>query len=92
MEQHQLLGANVGEEIAKIKTQAGRNLFVFGGADLAGTLMQAGLIDEIRLIVNPVILGSGMPMFKGLRQALRLRPLQPKVFQNWNILMEYQPE
>lgn len=47
---------NTGEEILKLKQQPGKDLAVFGSSDLALTLIQLGLIDEYRIIVNPVVL------------------------------------
>jgi dihydrofolate reductase len=56
------------EEIAALRGEPGQSVYVVGGPGLVATLMQAGLIDELRLIVQPVILGGGMPLFGGVRQ------------------------
>jgi dihydrofolate reductase len=58
-----LVKANVTDEVARLKQQPGRDLAVFGSANLASTLIRHGLIDEYRLFVSPVILGRGTPMF-----------------------------
>jgi dihydrofolate reductase len=55
-------------EIAALKDEPGQAVYVAGGPGLVATLMNAGLIDELRLIVQPVILGGGMPLFGGVRQ------------------------
>jgi len=52
------------EEIIRLKKQPGKDLFIFGSANLSSTLTQAGLIDEYRLCVAPVVLGGGSPLFK----------------------------
>jgi dihydrofolate reductase len=55
-------------EIAALKDEPGQAVYVAGGPGLVATLMNAGLIDELRLIVQPVILGGGIPLFGGVRQ------------------------
>jgi dihydrofolate reductase len=54
-------------EIVKMKQQPGKNMVVYGSGSIVSTLMNLGLIDEYRIIVNPVILGNGKPLFKGLK-------------------------
>jgi dihydrofolate reductase len=60
-----LVRDNVPEEVSRLKQQPGKDIFLYGSADFASTLMQHGLIDEYRLGVNPVVLGGGTPLFKG---------------------------
>jgi len=56
------------DEIAALRREPGRAVYVVGGPGLVATLMNAGLIDELRLILQPVILGGGMPLFGGVGQ------------------------
>ena len=53
-----LLKGNIADEVSKLKQQPGQNLLVYGSADFVQTLMQHDLIDEYRLLVYPVVLGS----------------------------------
>jgi dihydrofolate reductase len=55
-------------DVQALKSTPGKNTYVVGGAGLVASLMDAGLIDELRLIVHPIILGSGKPLFKCIRQ------------------------
>ena len=55
-------------ELRALKDTPGKNTYVVGGAGLVASLMDADLIDELRLIVHPVILGSGKPLFKDVRR------------------------
>lgn len=63
------------EEITKLKQQDGKDLIAYGGGAFVSALIQAGLIDEFHLFVNPVALGEGMTIFKGLnhQQGLALK-------------------
>ena len=56
------------EEIHKMKEQDGKDLVIFGGAEIASAFTKKGLIDEFRIIVNPVILGGGTPLIKDVDQ------------------------
>lgn len=64
---------------------------LFAGADIASTFIQLGLIDEYQIIVNPVVLGSGKPLFKGVKDKLNLKLLKIKTFSCGNIILYYQP-
>jgi dihydrofolate reductase len=86
-----LVKENVAEEISKLKQQAGKNLLLFGSADLASTWTRLGLIDEYRLMVNPVVLGKGSPMFRDIDQKLDLKLLNTKTFRSGNVLLYYEP-
>jgi dihydrofolate reductase len=55
-------------EIAALKVQPGKSVYVVGGPGLVATLMNARLIDELRLIVHPLILGGGTALFGGIEQ------------------------
>jgi dihydrofolate reductase len=70
-----LANGSAQEEVAKLKREAGRNLYVFGSADLSASLMEHDLFDEYRLCVVPVVLGAGTPLFKPAagRKPMRIR-------------------
>jgi dihydrofolate reductase len=79
-------------EIITLKQSEGGELAVFGSSDLGVTLLQASLLDEIRILVNPLLLGSGKPLFTGLEQRVKLTLLSTRTFNNGNVLLTYQPE
>ena len=85
-----LVKGDAAREMAVLKHGAAGDFYVFGSADLAGTFTQAGLIDEYRLIINPVVLGGGTPLFKG-KERLRLRLAGYRTFANGNVLLRYEP-
>jgi dihydrofolate reductase len=67
------------DEIRGMKDAPGGDMHAVGGATLVSSLMNAGLVDEIRLVVQPIILGAGKPLFKNVkeRQALTLLSARP---------------
>ncbi len=87
-----LIKDHVAEEISKLKQQPGKDLALFGSAILMFTLMQLDLIDEHRIMVNPVILGNGHPLFKRTQDKLGLKLLKTRTFGNGNVLLCYQPD
>jgi dihydrofolate reductase len=86
-----LVKDHVTEEIAKLKQQPGKDIAVFGSANLLSTLIQANLVDEHRIMVNPVILGKGTPLFKSSKDKLDLKLVKTRTFGNGNVLLCYQP-
>lgn len=58
-----LVSGDAGAEVRRVKQQPGKDLSLLASADLAATFLREGLIDEIRAIVNPVLLGGGTPMW-----------------------------
>ena len=69
----------VAEEVAKLKQEPGKDLAV-GGAGLAATFTQLGLIDEYRLFVSPVVLGGGTPYFPPLDERIALELVETRTF------------
>jgi dihydrofolate reductase len=67
------------DEVARLKEQPGDDLTV-GGAGLASTFVKAGLVDEYRLFVNPVILGAGTPFFPALHERIGLELVETRTF------------
>jgi len=79
------------KEVSALKDQPGKDLCILGSSDLAVSFLEAGLLDEIRILVNPIVLGAGKPLFKGIKDRLKLKLLKTRIFKNGNILLYYQP-
>jgi dihydrofolate reductase len=60
-----LIEGDVVEAVAALKEQEGQNILVHGSGQLANTLLQADLVDELRFLVSPIVLGSGRRFFEG---------------------------
>ena len=68
-----ILRDRVKETITELKQQPGKPIVAWAGAGLVATLAQLGLVDEYRLIVHPVLLGKGTPLFQGIEERRKLR-------------------
>lgn len=77
--------------IKKLKKQKGKDMIVFGGATFVSSLIKAGLIDEYHLIINPVVLGEGLPIFNGISKKLFLTPVTTKLYSCGVTVAEYIP-
>lgn len=86
-----VIGQNVAREISQLKEQPGKDMLLFGSADLASSLRQLGLIDEYRVVVNPVVLGRGKPLFKNVEDRFNLQLTNARPFRSGNVLLYYRP-
>lgn len=77
-------------EIRRMKQQPGRNMVIYGSGTLVSALARQGLIDEYRLIVNPVVIGAGKSLFTGITDRLNLRLLDTEALGSGNVLLRYQ--
>jgi dihydrofolate reductase len=84
-----LVRDDAAEEVARLKAQPGFEMDV-GGPTLAATLLRAGLIDEIRLFVQPVILGAGTPFFPALDDRIGLKLLETRTFGSGVVYLRYE--
>jgi dihydrofolate reductase len=86
-----LLEGDVGEEVAKLKQQPGKNIGVLGSGDLVQTLMEHDLVDEYSLAIFPIVLGSGKRLFRESDQTSTLRLVDSKTTSTGGLLLTYQP-
>lgn len=73
------LASDISEEVSRLKEDSDKDLAI-GGAGLAAAAMKLGLIDEFRLFVSPVVLGSGTPYFPSLEERIRLELIETRTF------------
>jgi dihydrofolate reductase len=86
-----LIKGDIAREVSNLKQQPGKDLFIFGSGNLAANLTRLGLIDEYRLIINPVVLGRGTPMFQGIDERLKFKLLKTRIFESGNVMLYYEP-
>jgi dihydrofolate reductase len=77
------------DEIGRMKQQPGKDMYVVGGASLVGSLMNAGLIDEVQVMVNPLILGGGKALFKDVKQRRELKLVRTKPLKSGKVSLTY---
>jgi dihydrofolate reductase len=87
-----VVGKDAVGEVAKMKKASGRNIFVFGSADLSKTLMEHDLFDEYRLCVVPVVLGEGTPLFKKLADRKRMKLRESRTLKSGGVILFYEPQ
>jgi len=80
----------IKEEVLELKQQAGNNILV-GSPGLIVALTQLDLIDEYQLSVQPIVLGSGLPLFKNVKDRINLKLLKTKIFGCGAITLYYEP-
>ena len=77
------------EEIRKMKQQPGKDMYVVGGATLVSSLMNLRLIDELRLMANPLVLGGGKALFKDVKERHTLKLVQAKSLKSGKVSVVY---
>ena len=82
----------VPDEIVKMKGQPGKDMVIFGSANLAQSFIKPGLVDEYRIMVNPIVLGNGMPLFQNLQNRIELSFIRSHTFKTGVIVLTYQPD
>ncbi|HLO17445.1 MAG TPA: dihydrofolate reductase family protein [Anaerolineales bacterium] len=86
-----LIKENLAEEINKLKAQPGKNITVGGSPSLVRSLLQDGLLDELKLMIHPIILGKGKRLFTDDLNLTRLQFVDSKVTGAGIVIVTYQP-
>ena len=90
LENTKVFSDNLIENITKIKNENGNNILIFGSPSASHSLLSIGLIDEFWLFVNPVLLGEGIPLFKGIKETTKLNLVETKIFPCGVIALHYE--
>ena len=86
-----LIGENVAEEISRLKQQPGKDISISGSGSLVRSLLKDGLIDELRLMVHPVVVGSGKRLFEEGGEQIALELVDSKTFSTGVVYLTYAP-
>jgi dihydrofolate reductase len=92
LENTTVIGDQLADNITEIKKQEGKNILIFGSPTASHSLLSQGLIDEFWLFINPVILGHGIPLFKGATETTKLKLIESKTFSCGVIALHYETE
>ncbi|MEI9917698.1 MAG: dihydrofolate reductase family protein [Bacteroidota bacterium] len=84
-----VIGKDLVNEIEAIKKTPGKEIVIFGSPSAGHSLAQLGLVDEYWLFINPVLLGKGVPMFKGLSDITKLKLQKTHAFANGVVCLYY---
>jgi dihydrofolate reductase len=85
-----IIKTSPADEVARLKRQSGKDMVIWGSISLAQSLIDEGLIDEYRLVVCPVVLASGRPLFRD-NVAIDLRLLNAKALDRGAVSLTYEP-
>ena len=72
-----------------MKQQPGKDMMVLGGATLVSSLMNLGLMDELRLMINPLVLGGGKALFKDVKEGHSLKLKRVKSLKSGKVSLTY---
>ena len=85
-----IVRTNLRDEIVKLKKERGRNILI-GGVDIPSQLIELGLVDEYRFVVQPIIAGEGRRLLEGisLPERLQLKLVESKIFKSGCVALRY---
>ncbi|MBL0910917.1 MAG: dihydrofolate reductase [Bacteroidia bacterium] len=83
------ISTDIANAVAEIKKQEGKDIWLYGGAGLIRSFIEAGLVDMYRLSIHPVVLGAGKPLFENLKERVNLKLTDTKVFRSGVVQLIY---
>jgi dihydrofolate reductase len=87
-----LIKEDVSEEVSRLKRQPGKDITIIGSGALVRSLLRDGLLDELRLMVHPVVLGGGKRLFEDGSDQKALKLVDSKIFSTGVLCLTYQPD
>lgn len=87
-----VMHGDIVSRIRQMKQQPGKNMTILGSGSIVSQFAEAGLIDEYQIMIDPIVLGEGTSIFKGLKHNLNLTLTDSKVFKSGVVLLSYKPE
>jgi dihydrofolate reductase len=82
---------DVAGELIRLKQQPGKDIAIFGSSDLVVSLLGMGLVDELRIMVHPVVLGAGRSLFRTAPERMQLQLVEARPFRSGSVLLTYRP-
>jgi dihydrofolate reductase len=86
-----LLKGDLISEVRKLKNEPGNGIAILGSGTIVSQLAPTRLIDEYQVVVNPIVLGKGRPLFDGIEKTLNLKLTKTRAFNNGKVYLCYQP-
>lgn len=81
-----VISGDVAGEVRRLKEQPGKAIIIFGSNHACVSLLEAGLLDELQIMVNPIVFGAGTSLFTGLREKVSLTLTQTRAFPSGRLL------
>jgi dihydrofolate reductase len=85
----ELVSGDPGPAVKRIKELPGKDIWLFGGASLTSSLINAGLVDEIWLSVHPILLGAGKRLLTGIEERISLQLIEEKRYETGLVSLRY---
>lgn len=86
-----LLKGNIAEEVRKLKQESGQDILIYGSGKLVNSLMAHNVIDVYRLMVHPVVLGAGKPLFEDGATRTSLKLIDSRTTDTGVVMLTYEP-
>ena len=86
-----LLEGDLGKAVTELKAKPGKNIGMSGSATLVRSLLEKGLVDELRLLVHPLVVGSGAKLFEDGTAPVSLELVDSRTFQTGVLDLTYRP-
>ena len=87
-----VMSGDLATDVARLKSEPGNDIMAHGGASFARSLVRLGLVDEYQLLVHPVALGRGLPIFSDIPARVRLHLISATAFPGGNVAKVYRPD
>ncbi|MVM37628.1 dihydrofolate reductase [Spirosoma sp. HMF3257] len=85
----ELIRGDIKPQVDKLKNQPGKDIWLFGGADLTATFLREGLVDELSLAIHPILLGGGKSLFMSSKDRIKLTLIESKTYSTGLVLVSY---
>ena len=86
-----LIKEDLADAVRQLKQEPGPDLLIMGSGSIVSQLTQERLIDEYQMVVQPIVLGAGRPMFDGVKDRLTLKRTKSRTFENGCVVLWYEP-
>jgi len=86
-----LIRENAEDQIRNLKKEKGGDIILLASSNLCVSLLEWGLLDEIRIMINPVVIGKGTPLFHGIKNKVNFKLIKSRNFASGNVLLTYTP-
>lgn len=85
----QVITSGIAQKVRDIKGKSQKNIAVLGSSNLCVSLLEEGLLDELRIMVSPIVIGQGTTLFAGMKEKVKFQLTHTRQFANGNVLLTY---